>query len=85
MALALSIRLNGLTAQEALVAGTVNAAAALGLNEVGRIEPGLSADFLVLHGSDWRELVYSLGANPVREVWIRGVRIPSCTAEDSGQ
>ncbi len=77
MALALAVRLNGLTAQEALVAGTVNAACALGLTHAGRIEPGLPADFLVLQGSDWRELVYTLGSNPVREVWIRGERVAS--------
>jgi imidazolonepropionase len=75
MALALSIRLNGLTAQEALIAGTANAAYALGLCDAGRIEPGLPADFLVLQGSDWRELVYTLGSNPVREVWIGGARV----------
>jgi imidazolonepropionase len=73
--LALAVRLNGLTAQEALVAGTVNAAAALGLSDAGRIESGLPADFLVLHGSDWRDLVYTLGANSVREVWIRGQKV----------
>lgn len=72
MALALAARLNGLTVQEALVAGTANAAAALGLRDAGRIEPGLSADFLLLHGPDWRDLVYTLGANPVRRVWIGG-------------
>jgi imidazolonepropionase len=75
MALALSIRLNGLTAQEALVAGTVNAACALGIGDAGRIEPGLPADFLVLDASDWRELVYTLGNSPVREVWIGGARV----------
>jgi imidazolonepropionase len=74
-ALALAVRLNGLTAQEALVAGTVNAACALGLADAGRLEMGLQADFLVLEGSDWRELVYTLGTNPVREVWIRGERL----------
>jgi imidazolonepropionase len=74
-ALALAVRLNGLTAQEALVAGTVNAASALGLHGAGRIEPGLPADFLVLDGSDWRDLVYTLGNNPVREVWIRGEKV----------
>jgi imidazolonepropionase len=36
---------------------------------------GLQADFLVLEGSDWRELVYTLGTNPVREMWIRGERL----------
>ncbi|HVT96008.1 MAG TPA: imidazolonepropionase [Acidobacteriaceae bacterium] len=74
-ALALAVRLNGLTAQEALVAGTVNAAAALGVSDAGRIESGLPADFLVLNGSDWRDLVYTLGSNPVREVWIRGQKV----------
>lgn len=73
-ALALAVRLNGLTAQEALIAGTANAAAALGLTETGRIAPGLPADFLVLHSADWRDLVYTFGTNPVREVWIRGAR-----------
>jgi imidazolonepropionase len=76
-ALALAVRLNGLTATEALVAGTVNASCALGLVDGGRLEEGLPADFLVLEGSDWRELVYTLGANPVREVWVHGERVAS--------
>jgi imidazolonepropionase len=74
-ALGLAVRLNGLGASEALVAGTVNAACALGLMDAGRIEVGLDADFLVLEGNDWRELVYTLGSNPVREVWVRGQRV----------
>jgi imidazolonepropionase len=74
-ALALSVRLNGLTVEEALVAGTVNAACALGIKEAGRLEPGCPADFLVLHSSDWRDLVYLLGASPVREVWIGGKKV----------
>jgi imidazolonepropionase len=74
-ALALAVRMNGLTAQEALVAGTVNAACALGLRDRGRLEAGCLADFLVLDGRDWRELVYVLGANPVREVWVGGRRV----------
>lgn len=74
-ALAFAVRLNGLTAQEGLVAGTINAACALGLRDRGRVEPGCAADFLVLDSSDWRDLVYRLGGNPVREVWIGGRRI----------
>jgi len=74
-ALALAVRLNGLTAREALVAGTVNAASALGLDDAGRIAVGARADFLVLEDRDWRSLVYTLGANAVRETWISGVRI----------
>ncbi len=74
-AMGLAVRLNGLTAQEALVAGTVNAACALGLVDTGRIEAGCRADFLILEGSDWRDLVYTMGANPVREVWIGGRKV----------
>jgi imidazolonepropionase len=74
-ALALSVRLNGLTPREALVAGTANAACALGLNDRGRLEVGCVADLLVLQGSDWRELVYMLGSNPVKEVWVAGRRV----------
>jgi imidazolonepropionase len=71
-ALAFSVRLNGLAVEEALVAGTVNAACALGINNAGRLETGCVADYLVLQGSDWRDLVYTLGTNPVRDVWIGG-------------
>lgn len=74
-AIALGVRLNGLTAQEALVASTVNAACALELKETGRIEAGCAADFLVLHSRDWRDLAYTLGSNPIREVWIGGRRL----------
>ena len=71
-AMGLAMRLNGLTAQEALNASTVNAAAALGLSNVGRLEVGMQADLLVLESSDWRDLPYTLGQNVVREVWIAG-------------
>lgn len=71
-ALALAVRLNGLTPREALAAGTENAAKALGLTDCGRIEPGMRADLAVLRGPDWRELIYPLGRNPVVEMWIAG-------------
>src|SRR5690625_569474 len=71
---ALAVRLNGLTPAAALTAGTVNAAAALGLTELGRLERGCPADFLVLNGSDWRELSYDLSGNAVRVVWVGGQR-----------
>jgi imidazolonepropionase len=74
-ALALAVRMNGLTAAEAVVAGTVNAACALGLADRGRLEVGCMADLIVLESSDWRDLVYTMGANPVREVWIGGRRV----------
>lgn len=73
-ALALSIRLNGLTPKEALTACTVNAASALGLEDCGRLEASCRADFLVLQDEDWRVLPYALGANPVAEIWMKGGR-----------
>ena len=72
MALALAVRLNGLTPAEALVSSTVNAAAALGLSDRGRLEVGCRADVVVLEGADWREVAYALGTNPVRNVFIAG-------------
>jgi imidazolonepropionase len=72
LALALGVRLNGLTPTEALHASTVNAATALGLTDGGRLEPGARADFLVLDGADWRETAYALGRNPVSQVFIAG-------------
>lgn len=74
LALAMSVRLNGLTPAEALTACTVNAAAALGLGDRGALVPGQRADFLALHGEDWRDLAYALGMSPVRDVFIGGVK-----------
>ncbi|MFC4425906.1 imidazolonepropionase [Deinococcus navajonensis] len=72
LALALAVRLCGLTPAEALSAATVNAAHALGLSDCGALVPGQRADFLALHSADWRDLAYTLGASPVREVWQAG-------------
>jgi imidazolonepropionase len=72
LALALAVRLNGLTPAEALTACTVNAAAALGLRDRGALASGGRADFLALHSPDWRDLAYTLGANPVRDVFVGG-------------
>ena len=73
-AMSLATRLNGLTAPEALTASTSNAAAALGLTDVGRLEVGLPADLLVIESADWRELPYTLGHTMVSQVWIAGQR-----------
>ncbi|HWG85622.1 MAG TPA: imidazolonepropionase [Deinococcales bacterium] len=74
-ALALAVRLNGLTPAEALTAGTANAAAALSLSDRGHLTSGARADFLVLDADDWRELPYRLGSNPVAEVWRGGTLV----------
>lgn len=75
LALALAVRLCRLTPAEALTASTVNAAAALGLSDRGALAPSQRADFLTLHSPDWRDLPYTLGANPVRTVFVGGARL----------
>jgi len=69
-----AMRLNGLTAPEALTASTSNAASALGLMDTGRLEVGLCADLLVLESSDWRDLPYTMGQTMVNQIWIAGQR-----------
>jgi imidazolonepropionase len=81
-ALGLAVRLNGLTMQEALAAGTINAACALGLADAGRIAVDQPADFVVLHSADWRDLIYTLGGNPVREVWAGGICVVPFTEQE---
>lgn len=72
LALALAVRLNGLTPAEALTAATVNSAAALGMKDVGQIAPGMCADLLILRSADWRDLPYTLGDDAVDRVIIGG-------------
>jgi imidazolonepropionase len=62
-----------LSAAEAIIAATVNGAAALALeNEVGQIAPGYSADLALFGIKDYRELPYWLGARVCRALWTRG-------------
>ncbi len=60
---------------EVLAAYTLGAAHALNLqNEMGSLEAGKVADFVVID-SDWRELFYEVGRSFVSEVWSRGQRV----------
>lgn len=62
-----------LSVAEAMIAGTVNGAAALGLAEqVGQIAPGFSADLALWGIDDVRELPYWYGAGRCRASWARG-------------
>ena len=71
-AIALAVRFCGLTPAEAIVASTINAAAALGLGDRGTIAIGQRADLLLLRHKDERQLAYELGGNPVELVVVGG-------------
>jgi imidazolonepropionase len=72
LALGLAVRLYRLSPAEALVACTVNAAAALGLHDCGRLEIGARADLLIVDSDNWLDLPYTLGANPLAACMFGG-------------
>ena len=62
-----------MTPAEALTACTVNAACSLGLGaQVGSLEPGRRADFLIHEFTDYRELAYFIAAPARPRVFIAG-------------
>jgi imidazolonepropionase len=66
----------GMTAAETLTAATINGAYALGCGDrAGSLEPGKSADLLMLNVSDYRDLPHSLGTNVVHMTMKRGALI----------
>jgi imidazolonepropionase len=63
----------GLSVSEALVAGTLNAAYAIGMaKRVGSLAVGKSADFLLLDGESPAVLAYHAGVSPVVKVFKGG-------------
>jgi len=73
MILALAVLKMRMTAEEAIVAATANAAAALGRGaEVGSLEVGKQADLIVLDLPDHAHIAYHFGVNPVRAVVKKG-------------
>lgn len=69
----LAVMQMGLTPEEALVASTLNAAYAIDMaKQVGSLEPGKLADFLVLDGETPACVPYHPGSNPVLRVYKRG-------------
>ena len=75
--MSLAVSQLGLRHAEAVLAATVNAAAALGLaGERGQIAPGFAADLVVAAANDWREIAYWVGVNLVTAVWTAGFACP---------
>jgi len=74
--IALAVRYCGLSVAEAIVASTLNAAAALGLSDRGAIAPGLRADLVLLRHADERQLAHEFGENPIERVICAGRLLP---------
>jgi len=76
-AIALACRYMRLTPAQAIAAGTINAAAAIGRAEqVGSLEAGKQADLLILSVPDYRHLGYRFGINLVQTVIKKGQIYP---------
>jgi imidazolonepropionase len=72
-AIALACRYMRLTPAQAIVAATLNAAAAIGrADTIGSLEPGKQADLLILNVADYRHLGYRFAINLVQTVIKRG-------------
>jgi imidazolonepropionase len=72
--MALACRYLKLTPAQALVASTINAAAAIDRQErIGSIEVGKQADLLILSVEDYRHLGYRFGGNLVETVVKKGL------------
>lgn len=71
--LALGVSQLRMSASEAVVAATVNGAAALGLaGKTGQIAPGFCADLALFDVADFRELPYWYGDNRCVATWVEG-------------
>jgi imidazolonepropionase len=73
MILSLACTQMKMTPSEALTAATINAAYSLGRgHEIGSLEPGKRADFVIHDCRDYREIAYFFGAPSVQGVYIEG-------------
>jgi imidazolonepropionase len=76
MILSLAATRMRMTPAEAVTAVTVNAAHSLGwLHELGSLEVGKRADFVVHDCADYREIVCFFGCESARDVFIAGRRV----------
>lgn len=72
LSMQMTIALGRLSAEEALIAHTAHAADALGRGDLGRLEVGSPADFVVMDSEYGLEALYRWGDSPVDAVYIAG-------------
>jgi imidazolonepropionase len=78
MILSLAVTQMKMGPAEAISAATINAAASLDrASQIGSLDPGKRADFLICNCRDYRELAYWFGFTLVRDVFVRGERVPN--------
>ncbi len=70
--IALAVREMHMNVDQAVRAATAGGAQALDRQDVGRIEPGMSADFLILDRPSIDYLAYNPGTSPVQRVFRAG-------------
>lgn len=76
MVLSLACTQMKMSPAEAIVAATINAAYSLDLGaQIGSLEPGKRADFVLYDTADWREIAYWFGRESAAEVFVAGKRV----------
>ena len=76
MILSLACTQMKMTPAEAVTAATINAAYSLNLgHEVGSLEAGKVADFVIHDAEDYRELAYFFGSHRAHKVFAAGVEV----------
>ncbi|HVW78327.1 MAG TPA: imidazolonepropionase [Alloacidobacterium sp.] len=76
MILSLACTQMKMTPAEAITAATINAAYSLNLgDQIGSLEPGKIADFVIHDAEDYRELAYFFGGHRAHRVFAAGVAV----------
>lgn len=74
--MSLSVINMGMTAEEAITAATINGAYSIRKShEVGSLEIGKKADFIICNCDDYVDIFYHFGINHVEQTWINGKQI----------